>query len=295
MLECGMFLRRLIFLLYASGVALVVCASAQQSADLANLPAPISVYFSASTARDEQFSLDPTTLRVVIDGQQVAVTDVHSANKDPLLFALLIDTNISMSRQLDSIKRAAIELFNQLSARGGQGYIGFFDVSTGLSKPGTPADAATLINSAQLRGSKAIYDIIGRVCNGELNRRRNAQFPRRAIFLITDGEDTQSRMYGRQALEAAQREGVTIYSLSLGLRGSGGDDFLKDAAKKTGGASVSGMAVDLEVNPILADLNRQWLVTFQPAGTPDDKMHAIHIDSPGSGISFSAPLKILLK
>ena len=54
---------------------------------------------------------------------------------------------------------------------------------------------------------------------------------RRAIILISDGEDNESRVYRQEAMEMAQRAEVIIFTISTSLmkKHTKGDDNLKEA------------------------------------------------------------------
>ena len=140
-----------------------------------------------------------------------------------------------------------------------------------------------------------MFNAIGQTCSGPLSRKTNPDPPRKAIFLLTDGDDNQSKTYPQQAIETAQREGIAIYALSTGERGGPGEHVLKEAAKLTAGAEVNLQPIENEIAPILSALDQQWVITVKPISAPDLKMHKLRIESMQPGVSFSAPAQIALQ
>jgi VWFA-related protein len=90
---------------------------------------------------------------------------------------------------------------------------------------------------------------------------------RRALIILSDGEDTASHVPYATALEYAQRAGVVIYTIGLnigalqtGIRGK-----LKQLAEETGGRSFFiHSAVEMQgiYKQIEAELRSQYLLTF---------------------------------
>ncbi|MGH9760200.1 MAG: VWA domain-containing protein, partial [Blastocatellia bacterium] len=82
-------------------------------------------------------------------------------------------------------------------------------------------------------GSTALYDAIYSVSSDLLRREAG----RRVIILITDGVDTSSQLKLKQAIEAAWRSEVIVYSIGIGDPGFDGIDsgVLKRVADQTGG------------------------------------------------------------
>jgi Ca-activated chloride channel family protein len=90
---------------------------------------------------------------------------------------------------------------------------------------------------------------------------------RRAMVLLSDGDDTTSAMPFRDALEYARRSGVTIYTIGLdvGMLEKGVRGKLTDLSKETGGRTffISQAAELISVyKEIEEELRSQYLVAY---------------------------------
>ena len=85
-------------------------------------------------------------------------------------------------------------------------------------------------------GGTALYDAIYKACKDKLHERSDHPV-RKAIIVISDGEDNQSEVTRAQAIEMAQRSEVLIYAISTDDSGLilRGDKVLEDLASATGG------------------------------------------------------------
>ena len=102
-------------------------------------------------------------------------------------------------------------------------------------------DNAALLSAAVHRlqdgGGTALYDAIYRACHDNLIKDREDHPSRRAIVVVSDGEDNQSDFTEAQAIEMAQRAEVIIYAISTDDSGLilRGDKVLQRIADATGG------------------------------------------------------------
>lgn len=108
---------------------------------------------------------------------------------------------------------------------------------------------------------------------------------RKAVVLLTDGQDTDSRFRFDDALDYARRSGATIYTIGLAipiteldvrsklarLAGeSGGRAFFVDSAKGLEGTYA---VID-------EDLRTQYRITFAPPGKANGKWHKVKVEVP---------------
>src|SRR5208283_4787365 len=86
-------------------------------------------------------------------------------------------------------------------------------------------------------GGTAMYDAIYFACRDKLVQDKSTGATRRAIILLSDGEDNQSRVSREEAVEMAQRAEVIIYAISTNTSGlkMRGDKILEHFAEETGG------------------------------------------------------------
>lgn len=122
----------------------------------------------------------------------------------------------------------------------------------------------------------ALYDAIWQFCDEKM---RSAQ-GRRALVIITDGDDTYSRADIDDAIDIAQRTETTLFAISTkaGLSGAvpgveagqvkdKGDKSLVRLCEETGGtAFFTGDMLSLErsFSKIARELRSQYLITYRP-------------------------------
>src|SRR5229473_3648989 len=139
------------------------------------------------------------------------------------------------------------------------GYIG-----GGVVVGGTPPISGT---QQTLAGSTAIWDAIWATSNELLTE--SAEHTRRAIILLTDGEDTISQVKMHEAIERAEKADALLYAIGIGDRYSFGinEGALKKITEGTGGrAYFPRNERDLRdaFAQIQRDLREQYLVAYSP-------------------------------
>ncbi|MEA2175613.1 MAG: Ca-activated chloride channel [Blastocatellia bacterium] len=128
----------------------------------------------------------------------------------------------------------------------------------------------------------ALYDAIYQICDEKM---RSAQ-GRRALVIITDGDDTYSRATLRDAIDIAQRTETTIFAISTKAGFAGtvpgveagtvqdtGDKDLVKLCEETGGqAFFTGdmLALERSFNKINKELHTQYIVTYKPKNAQYD-------------------------
>jgi VWFA-related protein len=106
---------------------------------------------------------------------------------------------------------------------------------------------------------------------------------RRAIIILTDGEDNQSRYSRDQALEMAQKADVVVYAISTNISriSTDGDKVLKYFAGETGGLTffpfkVQDLAQSFE--NIANELRHQYSILYRPEpARTDGQFHEVGI------------------
>jgi VWFA-related protein len=110
---------------------------------------------------------------------------------------------------------------------------------------------------------------------------------RRAIILLSDGDDNQSRHTREEAVEAALRAEVIIYVISTNISGSDkkGDKVLMRYADATGGRVFFPLRIEEVANgfaEIQDELRSQYVIAYKPQNFDQDgRYRAISIDAPG--------------
>jgi VWFA-related protein len=155
-------------------------------------------------------------------------------DRDPALFALLVDSSQSMAIRSDAVRGAAFRLLAPL-AKDDEIVVAPFAKSV-LSVTGPTTDRATVldaIGAIHHKGGTAILDALSEAA-GSLT----ASTRRKAIVLITDGYDENSATTIEHANDTLKKSGITLYVVGLGgIAGISlkGEKLLKGLAEDSGG------------------------------------------------------------
>lgn len=208
----------------------------------------------------------------------------------PLRLAILIDTSNSIRDRFRFEQEAAIEFINSvMRPRQDKAMLVSFDTSAEIVTDMTddPERLAQGIRGLRPGGGTALYDAIFYACRDRLIRDQPRHKFRRAIIIVSDGDDNQSRVTRDQALELAQKADVVIYSISTNITRAetDGDKVLKYLTAETGGQAffpfkVQDLAQSFE--NIANELRHQYNIFYQPVPLQADGLyHAIEVKVPG--------------
>jgi VWFA-related protein len=220
--------------------------------------------------------------RVYEDNAPQAIAYFSQETSVPLTVALLADTSGSIREQLRFEQEAATEFFSSALRRGrDQGLVLTFASDVNLLQDYTddPAKIAEAVKRMRSGGGTALYDAIYLA----IARKLAGQEGRRAIILISDGDDTVSHSSLTEVLEAAQRNNVAIYTISTNRttgsrsreqeQGDRGDRVLKKLADETGGKMFSPFKLqDLtgDFQRIRDELRAQYTLAYRPTNLQKD-------------------------
>ena len=160
----------------------------------------------------------------------------------PLTIALLIDTSQSVAPKLKFEQEAATNFFHSVLKDKDRAMLVEFDSGVSMVQDFTndPNRLAKQIKTLRAAGGTALYDAILMTCDEKLIR----ELGRKAIVILSDGEDSASKGTLEQALEMALKAEATIFSISVnrgGFFGVGstknGDRVMKQLSEQTGGRS----------------------------------------------------------
>lgn len=208
----------------------------------------------------------------------------------PLRLAILIDTSNSIRDRFRFEQEAAIEFINSvMRPRQDKAMLVSFDTSAEIVTDMTddPEKLAKGIRGLRPGGGTALYDAIFYACRDRLIRDQPRHKFRRAIIIVSDGDDNQSRVTRDQALELAQKADVVIYAISTNITRTetDGDKVLKYLTGETGGQAffpfkVQDLAQSFE--NIANELRHQYNIFYQPVPLQADGLyHAIEVKVPG--------------
>jgi VWFA-related protein len=256
----------------------------------------VNVVFSAVDRNDHFISgLKASDFTVFEEKQPQKIeyfSELGKSSDVPLTIALLIDTSGSVKNQLNFEKETAAEFFRDVLRKNKDlALIIQFDADVNLVQDFTedPKRLISALDSLEAGNSTALYDAIFLAADEKLK----GETGRKIIVVITDGEDTSSRLRKEAAIEAAQKNDVLIYG--IGVRSEMGTNFgvLKKFAEETGGIFFSPRARFAEIQAafraIGADLQGQYSLAYSSTNTKKDgTFRSIEIRSKVSGIRIRA-------
>ncbi|HXK03135.1 MAG TPA: VWA domain-containing protein [Verrucomicrobiae bacterium] len=209
----------------------------------------------------------------VIENKKQQVIQEFAAESDlPLRLGILIDTSNSIRGRFKFEQEAAIEFINNVvRTNQDKAMVVRFDNSAELvSDLITDTEKlTTAIRNLRPGGGTAFYDAIYFACRDKLSQDQPKHKFRRAIIMVTDGDDNQSNYTRDQALEMAQKSDVVLYTISTNDSKieSDGDKVLKYYASETGGRAFFPFRVeDLEQSfeNIANELRHQYNIAYRP-------------------------------
>jgi VWFA-related protein len=232
-------------------------------------------------------NLSKSDFRVVDDNKPaVSIVSFSSETNLPLRVGLLIDSSNSVRDRFRFEQESAIEFLNQIvRPKSDRAFVIGFDTTAEVTQDFT--DSAELLSRGvrMLRpgGGTALFDAVFYACRDKLMKVRTTGPARRAIILLSDGEDNQSRVTREEAIEMAQRAEVIIYTISTNISGVKlrGDKVLERLADATGGRAFFPFKIQDVANAfseIQDELRSQYLLAYKPADLkPDGRYRAIDI------------------
>jgi Ca-activated chloride channel family protein len=206
----------------------------------------------------------------------------------PIEVGLLIDTSGSVHSRFEFEQQAAVSfLQHTLRVNFDRAFIMGFATHGKVSQDFTDNIhlLETGVHSLQNGGGTALYDAIYRACRDKLVKDADGKPERRAIIVLSDGEDNQSDVSKAQAIEMAQRAEVIIYAISTDDSGLilRGDKSLQQLADATGGKAFFPYKikdVTRAFSSIEDELRSQYVVSYHPADfDADGRYRAIEITS----------------
>ncbi len=190
----------------------------------------------------------------------------------PLRLAILIDTSNSVRDRFKFQQEAALEFIrNVLRPKQDKATVIGFDTASELISDLTN-DVDKLekgIRSLRPGGGTALFDAVFFAARDKLMQEAPLHKFRRAMIIVGDGDDNNSRYSRDQSLEMAQKADTVIYTISTNItrQESDGDKILKYLASETGGLSFFPFKVtDLtqSFENISNELRHQYSLLYKP-------------------------------
>lgn len=209
----------------------------------------------------------------VLEGKKPQTISEFTAESNlPLRLAILIDTSNSIRERFHFQQEAATEFINSvMRPRQDKAVVVSFDTAaemvTDLTDDIEQLNAS--IRGLRPGGGTSLYDAIFYTCRDKLMLDRPLHKFRRAMVILSDGEDNESRYSRDQALEMAQKADVVVYTISTNITRveTEGDKVLKYFAQETGGLAFFPFRVEnLEQSfeNIANELRHQYNILYRP-------------------------------
>jgi VWFA-related protein len=211
----------------------------------------------------------------VVDDKKPAeqIRSFSSQTDLPLQVGLLIDASNSVRDRFKFEQESAIQFLNQtVRPRYDKAFVIGFDVTPEVTQDFTDNTEWLSRGVRALRpgGGTAMYDALYYACRDKLAKAPQSGPVRRAIILLSDGEDNQSHVTREEAIEMAQRVEVIVYTISTNVSGMKhqGDKVLERIAEATGGRAFFPFQIRDVADAfaeIQDELRSQYAISYKPA------------------------------
>jgi VWFA-related protein len=206
------------------------------------------------------------------------VNSFHQQINLPLRVGILIDTSSSIRSRFQFEQQSATDfLLRVLRSKNDRAFVmGFDETPTVVTDWTSDQDALeTGVEKLSPGGGTALFDALYTACRDKLLTSRGPEPERKAIILISDGNDDVSHVYLPEAIKECERAETIIYAISTNWtpsRGEG-DKVLTQLAEETGGEvffppSVEDMATSFK--DIEEELRSQYALVYTPADFKTD-------------------------
>ncbi len=234
--------------------------------------------------------LGSSDFEVIEDGRPQKVIGLSTRSELPLRLAILIDASSSMRDRFRFVQEAAIDFATKVMRPSvDKAAVMSFDAGVAHASPmiGETDVLARAIRELRPGGGTSLYDAIYAACTDRLPAEQPLQEFRRAMIVLTDGEDTISHYTRDQALEAAHRSGVVIFAISTNTErlDTHGDKVLKYFTSETGGLAFFPFKLEdlgKSFQQLANQLRNQYSIYYKPdPPKTDGKFHTIGVSVRG--------------
>jgi Ca-activated chloride channel homolog len=244
-------------------------------ATIVSRPTEVNVVFTVTDKHGKRITdMKQSDFRFLDDNKPpTEVRSFHAETNLPLQVGLLIDASNSVRDRFKFEQESAIEFLNQtIHPHLDQAFVVGFDVTPEITQDFTDNTEllAHGVHALHPGGGTALYDAIYYACRERLLKSSKSNTVRRAIILLSDGEDNQSHVTREEAIEMAQRAETIIYTISTNVSGAqgAGDKVLDRIADATGGRPFHPFQIRDVANAfaeIQDELRSQYAVSYKPA------------------------------
>ena len=274
------FLKRVLPGVILGSLIAVSMVTAQQDDDVIRVNTELVVLNITVTDSAGQYvpGLRRSDFKIYEDGREVSLELISSfsSHESPFASVVLLDTSGSMESRLSLARSAAIRFLDNLRPEDVAAVYKFDSKVEQVQEFSGGRDLAPMAFGLRARGMTTLNDAIVDAAKALAPRPEK----RKAIIILSDGMDTQSKASSDKAVESALAVGASIYAVDMSAidgRGvSGGRQsamMLKSFAEKSGGRFVDtpgGPALRDAFASIANELGHQYTVAYRPLNDAHD-------------------------
>jgi len=247
------------------------------------------ILYATAMAAGKNYVLDLARNDLLLeeDGVRQEIVDFYREER-PVTLAVISDSSGSMQAAMKTVHAAASRFLDALGPEDKALVIDFDDKVYLLQDVTTNRDDLRLaLTSTSALGGTALYDALY-----ASYRKLKGIDGRKAIILLSDGDDTSSKFSFRRVLDEAKINDYIIYTIGLGTSFLDVDlrRILKSLAEETGGRAYFPDKVDeLEgvYQEIAAELKSQYYITYEPSATTwDGRWRKIRLTVPKKNVEI---------
>jgi len=195
----------------------------------------------------------------------------------PLRVGIMLDTSSSIRQRFQFEQDSAIEFLLQILHRNDRAFVEGFDVETDVAQGFT--NNVDLLNQGirKLRpgGGTALFDALYKTCRDQMLTLNEQGAVRRALILVSDGDDNYSRAEESDAIKECQRADTIVYTISTNVSPSKdhGDEVLRQISDATGGQAFYPVRIEdvaVGFRNIEEELRSQYQLVYRPADFKQD-------------------------
>ena len=236
--------------------------------------------------------LKKNLFQVYEDGKEQKI-EFFGLENTPFAAVILLDSSGSMEQRVSLARSAAIQFLDRLRTDDVATIYNFDSKISLVQDFSNSRDIYEGVFDIKANGMTVLNDAIFKASE-ELAKRPEK---RRAIIVLSDGADTQSKRSADKALKAALAANATIYTVDMSPMVSGNSrekmqnqGVLKNFADKSGGkfvATPGGLALREAFKNIVEELGTQYTIGYAPTNTAKDgKWRAIELKTPKTDLNI---------
>jgi VWFA-related protein len=215
----------------------------------------------------------------LLDDQRppVAVLRFTQQTNLPLRVGIMLDTSSSIRQRFQFEQDSAIEFLLQVLHLNDRAFVEGFDIQTDVEQNYT--NNIDLLNQGIRRlrpgGGTALFDALYKTCRDQMLTLKEQGAVRRALILVSDGDDNYSRAQESDAIKMCQRAETIVYTISTNVSPSRdkGDEVLRAISEATGGRAFYPTRIEdvaIGFRNIEEELRSQYLLVYRPADLKQD-------------------------